>query len=295
MSRFANFMKFMSNNRPSDTIIGAMFQTTIIGYAMIQANDNQKNSTDLQKKIHDESTNLQRQIHDDNANLQMKIHDDNANLQMKIHNYNRARFIIDSFNELRSDLRNKLYGSEHRNVSDGIAQILSKYDQEEFRNSSKIIDKDELSLSERRGVAEKWYKKYLDFAKENNSMDQKRKHSEYQVNMYRSEARDSFINIHGILETYVELTNTEEDVVNEQGFKLGRILSVGQAKEFLQRYYRFVRYVKPIDEKMGYTNNDGEIYKHDEFKDLLKKCFKESNLQEELEITYKNLGFELLK
>lgn len=51
MSRFANFKKFVFNNRPSDTIIGAVFQTSVIGYAMIQANDNQKNSTNAYEKL----------------------------------------------------------------------------------------------------------------------------------------------------------------------------------------------------------------------------------------------------
>jgi transcription termination factor NusB len=53
--------------------------------------------------------------------------------------------------------------------------------------------------------------------------------------------------------------------------------------------------VKPIDEKMGYTKNDGEIYKHNEFKDLLKSCFRDNKkLQNEIEATYKNLSFDML-
>ena len=80
MSRFANFTKRLTPEIAMilGPLFGAVFQTGFIGYAMIQANDNKKNSTNLLKKIHDDSANLQKKIHNDSINLLKKIHDDST-------------------------------------------------------------------------------------------------------------------------------------------------------------------------------------------------------------------------
>lgn len=282
MSRFIKFIK--SYPEIAGPLIAGFFQTSVIGAAMFQSNKIQETGLKIQE------TSLE---------LQDKIENNGKSFRQDVHDYNKTRFLIETFDKLETTLISVLYGKEHRDVSDGMALILSKYDQEEFRFSKDDEriegDKSDLLLLQRKQIANNWFAKYKDSAKANTSLDQKRQDSEYQINMYRSLTRDNFIRIHGLLWKYAKFQKVDKRVIESQGFNISEILSAGQAKELLHRYYRFVRYVKPIDERMGYTANDGEIYEYEKFKNTVTSCFADEYDVADIEKTYKNLGFSELE
>lgn len=256
----------------------------------------------LQKTIHDESKDLQKTISYQSMVVQKSINRDYLMIQsiihfynMKIikdkHNYTRAKSSFDHIILIKKSLTKILYGSEHRHVSDGMAQVMSLYDQ-------RILETNEISLihdiSDKilRNVADEWNSKYKEVSSKNISIEKKKRNNIYQINIFRSMARDNFIRIYSTFESYSECIAQDKYIIEEQNFKIPELISGGQSRELLNRYNRFVRYIGPIDVAMGYTRNDGEIYNHREFMEKLKSCLHNESDKKALEERYDKLSIE---
>lgn len=63
----------------------------------------------------------------------------------------------------------------------------------------------------------------------------------------------------------------------DEDTEIQNLLKLGQAKEVLERYERFVENAKPFDDAMGYLKKDGVIYNAEAFVEVVRRNLSETD------------------
>ena len=188
----------------------------------------------------------------------------------------------------KKDILDILYGDTHRKISDEIAHLESRLSiknqqsetESEYQQADGIETESEYqkTFNNNYQTAKTWFRDYNIVQGLTKSLEEKKKAPAYQINMARAAVRDNFSRLSLLLEDYAnKLTKRNKISQDLNQEDLEPLLSIGQAREILDRYERFVINTKPFDEVMGYN---GIIYEFSIFFNKVRLNLSDKDKQE---------------